>query len=93
MLRGIKTTRPHDRLRKALQFGQHGRVIDRLLFAGEGIGVRTDLVQLTIDVGGAAAGRSFERHMLPEMGKALLCFFFIPASNIKMQSAVSDTCS
>ena len=53
-----------------LVFGQRRGVIDRLLFAGEGVGAGAELVQLAIDIGRRALGRALEDHVLEKMADA-----------------------
>ncbi len=53
-----------------LIFGQHGRVVDRVLFAGEGVVVGPHLVELAIYVVGRAGRRALEHHVFEKMAHA-----------------------
>ena len=53
-----------------LAFGQHGGVVDRVLFAGEGVVMRPHLVELAVDVVGRPRWRPLEDHVLEEMAHA-----------------------
>ena len=70
----VAQRRPQDIRQQVERLGlilrQHGRVVDRLLFAREGIGVRADLVQFAIHVRGRTARRSLEDHVFQEMADA-----------------------
>ena len=55
---------------RLLVFGQHGRVENRVLLAGEGVVVGPHLVELAVHVVGRTAGRALEDHVFEEMAHA-----------------------
>ena len=55
---------------RLLVLGQHRGVVDRVLFAGEGVVVGADLVELAVDVLGRAPRRALEHHVLEKMAHA-----------------------
>ena len=66
----------------ALPFGQHGRVVDRLFFAREGVGVRADFVEFAVDVGGGPRGRALEGHVLEEVADSRHVIVFVASAGV-----------
>ena len=65
-----------------LVLGQHGRVVDGVLFAGEGVVVGAHLVELAVDVVGDARGRALEHHVFEKMAHARDFVGFVAGAGI-----------
>ena len=73
----------HDRL---LELGKHGGVVDRALFAREGVVVGPHLIELPIDIVGAPCGGSLEHHVLEEVAHAGHLVAFVASARLHEES-------